>query len=330
MADEKLISPSEFSSCELRIKIDGNELNIPINFGMSDDEVRKLYPYMLKISRMEDNPLPALLAKKEAGEFDGDEAAYDETLRKTEELARYWYDKPTSSLLDIGIGIAIDLYMRNGLIDVGPFKVDPNITSMFESAPAIDNAKPAAADEIDAVERVYGLVPDSDGKLTINDELQMHTDIAGGIFSMYGDDGKYDFVSEQLSELEKKNGVDRFEELLSKETFDESRYASTYDPTAPLDMSEIGENGLLNIYGDSEPSSVFDRLDAEEDGDDAEEEPVTEPKKDEHKQSAVKSLDDAMAALLADEEPDEGEPWYDDIDEVGLEDNIDESDDEGV
>ena len=69
MADEKLISPSAFSSCELRVKVDGNELNIPINFGMSDDEVRKLYPYLMRVARVEDNPMTALLAKKEAGEF---------------------------------------------------------------------------------------------------------------------------------------------------------------------------------------------------------------------------------------------------------------------
>lgn len=334
MADEHIIGPSEFSSCELVVKIDGNTLNIPINFHMSDSEVRKLYPHLLEVARVEENPMTDFLARKAAGEFSNlSEDEYADVLSKTEKLARYWYDRPATSLLDVGIGIALDMAIRNKKIDVDTFlDKKAEIDTMYDPSVAETEASSVSESEADSIEKKYNIKSDKDGRLTLHDEIAPHDAIGGDVFDLYGDNGACDFVSEKLAELEKRHDINRLADIVEKDEFAEDTYASTYDPTKPLDMGQVKDNGLLDIYG-SDTHNVFDDLDNTSDvASDSSSDSDHDDSQEEHE--TVQSVEDAMADMLDDDqcdEPDES-PYYDgdDFEPADLCENIDNDEDEGV
>ena len=169
--EEKVMSPSAFSKFELHVESDGNVLDIPINFGMTDEEVRKIYPYLLSVSRMEDNPMINFARLQESGEIN---KYTPEQQQKYEiwasRMSKYWYGKPSASLLDVAIGLAIDMKFhgtRLGDIEDIP---DNEYEALMQN-PA--NADPAAISdaELSALEQKYGIHPDSDASITLVGEL---------------------------------------------------------------------------------------------------------------------------------------------------------------
>ena len=268
--EEKVMSPSAFSKFELHVESDGNVLDIPINFGMTDDEVRKIYPYLLSVSRMEDNPMINFARLQESGEIN---KYTPEQQQKYEiwasRMSKYWYGKPSASLLDVAIGLAIDMKFhgtRLGDIEDIP---DNEYEALMQN-PA--NADPAAISdaELSALERKYGIHPDSDASITLVGE-DKHNVIAGGLdVDMYGDEKVDDFLSAELDEISTKlDYKDKFAEIIEKdynENIAADRYKSEYSRGGLLSESDINkDSGLLTLYNDTD---IFARIDAPADDDD--------------------------------------------------------------
>ncbi len=126
----------EFAKCELVIKLTGNDtVSIPINFGsMPDEDIRKLYPHMLSISKPYDNPMVKLADIKESDEWKNYTDDERVSLEKWHhDMAKYWYGKPSTSLLDIAIGIAIDIKF-NGLKVIGISDGNNDIDNRYEGS----------------------------------------------------------------------------------------------------------------------------------------------------------------------------------------------------
>lgn len=261
--DDKLISPSAFSKCELHVEVDGNELHIPINFGMTDDEVRKLYPYLLSISRLENNPMISYSAIKESGKLED----YPEEVRERYEkwakrMSRYWYDKPSTTLLDVAIGLAIDMKM-NGVM-LGDI-IDPPETSYegFMENPMNPDPESITDEEVEAIEQKYGIGPNANAKVTLKGELNAHENVAGNVdVSMYGDNGEDDFISKQLDEMEA--------DVVTKDIFagiieddynaaDKERYEMTYKKGKTFDEGQINKDGILQMYANNDMFSKIER-----------------------------------------------------------------------
>lgn len=320
MANEQALSPYAFSKCELLVQMDGQELRIPINFGMSDVDVRKIYPYLLSMSRIEDNPMAAFQARKDAGEFkDMSPDAYEAALQNAEKMARYWYERPTSSIMDVAIGIGIDFALRKGQIEIDPLMQEPAVNTLSDYAVADQENKPLSPNETIAVERKYGMSPDAEGQLTLRGEVNPHKGVSGDGFKMYGDDTMFQFMSKELMSLELQHETaDRMAKILSEdyEKLDKTGYESIYDPTKPLDMTQVSGGILKDMYGDPNRESIFDKIEEEE----RESVSQTEPEPDELQ------AEDSVAAAMQDLGMDDDEDYsneeipHDDEDDPDLDD----------
>lgn len=302
--DEKLISPSAFSKCELLVEIDGNELHVPINFGMTDDEVRKIYPHLLSISRVEDNPMLSYDAMKESGKLD----EYPDELRERYEkwakrMSHYWYNKPSTSLLDVAIGLAIDMKF-NGVM-LGDI-IDPPETSYEGSMENPMNPDPELItdEEVEAIERKFGIGPNANAEVTLSSEIQPHDQIAGNVdVGMYGNDSEYDFVSKELDEMEADaTKQDKFAAIIEEDynATDKTKYEMTYRRGRKFDDSQINNEGILQMYGNND---MFTRIEHEMMNDEEED------------------TDEGYSDDEEDEDDDEdmiGEPYYEDDEEPNV------------
>jgi hypothetical protein len=286
----KVISARAFSKCELMIHIDGNKLNIPINFGMSDEEVRKIYPYLLSLSKMEDNPMAKLYKMVENGDFDdAPEEEYQACLEYTERLAKYWYNKPSTSILDVAIGMAIDMKLNGKIFtmktpvedimskqpaenadeeDVAENE-DGEVKSELEEdlpegiymeaieSPAAPEPEEISDEDMRAVEQKYNVPPDSDVQSTLGGRGRPHKGVAGDLdVDIYGADGVDDLLSRELDELESNiMKPDNFEAIIKKDysNIDKNRYEPEYKRGTKYKDSQINKDtGLLDFYGNDD------------------------------------------------------------------------------
>lgn len=234
------------SKCELVIYIDGNKLRLPINFGMSDDEMRAIYPYLLTLAKPEANPMIRYLESKKAGKFDNlSEAEKSDYINWTRRLARYWYDKPTTSLLDVAIGLAIDIKL-NGYI--------PSLSDECEPADEgeeILNRNCGDITEEEVTETIGKYDPEI---LDIEEEDREERAAAGSLnIDMYGSESYGDFISEELDKAETANrarmisdmvnsGASRLQERLKQDK------SVAHKPDITTDT-----NGLINMYNVEPP-----------------------------------------------------------------------------
>ena len=102
------------NQCSLVIRVDGEEIEIPVTFGMTADEIRMLYPFLLPM--LNDNilnPAVQFVKANEQGLLSDltDEEYRNELIRVTEQ-SKYWYEKPSAGLLDIAVRFAVDIKMK--------------------------------------------------------------------------------------------------------------------------------------------------------------------------------------------------------------------------
>lgn len=262
--DEKNISSRAFSKCELHIEIDGNELNIPLNFGMTDEEVRKLYPYLLSVSSTENNPMISYAALKESGKLE----EYPEDVRERYEqwakrMSKYWYDKPTTSLLDVGIGLALDMKYHGVMLgDV----IDPPETAYdgFMENPINPDPQLITEDEIIAIEEKYNIKPNSQAAMTLKGVNEKHSDIAGNVdVNLYNSTAEDDFISAELDALEADIvKEDPFAAIIENDynNANKARYEMTYEKGKKFSDNQFSKDGVLRMYGNND---MFDKIERE-------------------------------------------------------------------
>ena len=101
------------NQCTMTIRSDGSEIEIPINFGLTSDEIRGIYPYLLSIAnRKVENPAIMFTSMAKKGQFDDiSDEVYGKLLATVERQSRLWYNKPEASILDLAMRIAVDITM---------------------------------------------------------------------------------------------------------------------------------------------------------------------------------------------------------------------------
>lgn len=124
------------NQCSLVVRVDGNEMEVPVTFGMSAEEIRMVYPFLVSILNDKiENPIMQFNRSKERGEFaDLSEEEYNAQLHRVVAQSKYWYEKPETGLLDVAIRFALDIKLR-GIADLEsvftptgayrPFKLRP-------------------------------------------------------------------------------------------------------------------------------------------------------------------------------------------------------------
>lgn len=243
------------NQCALVLRMDGEEMYIPLDFGRSLDEVRAIYPYLLEMfqSRIA-NPAVKFQADVAAGKYEGmPKEEYYAKLELMKKASMLFYNRAEENLLTVAIRFAVDMKLRG---------VD-ELYWLFETVapPERINAKALRPDEAERVLDEHRMVHPVEREFDAGDEVDVAPGIGGGLgVDIYGEGTDKDPFSTVLDELEAAQplGADRFEEAISGDA-DPGKYKSGYEKGKALPEKDV-KGGLLHIY-DEGTSGVFDELD---------------------------------------------------------------------
>lgn len=309
------------NQCSLLIRVDGEELEVPVNFGLTADEIRAVYPYCAKLANTK-IPNPALKFAKDAqdGRYnDMPEEEYAEVLEKIRNQSDFWYQKPEASLLELAIRFALDIQ----------FKGIQSIQDAFATVTPFENIRvkeTVSKEEATKILKDAGMETDTDKEFDPGDERDVEMGTAGNMsVDIYGSGEDVDFLSKELDAIETAKAEDRFEKIIKDKQASDipDKYKSKYKAKG-FEEGQIGEDGLLDIYANTgSVDAIFG--DEPDDGSTAEEllggkkqdnaEPVsTETAGDE---DPVDDLEAALDELDEEEhiEDPEFEDVYDDIED---------------
>lgn len=257
------------NQCTLLIRVDGDELEIPVNFGLSAHEIKAIYPYLAKLANTKiTNPALKFADDSGAGRYtDLSEEEYAQLVEAYHRQAEYWYQKPEASLLDLAVRFALDIQ----------FKGIQEIQDAFSTVTPFEHIKTSnivSKEEAHAILKDAGMEADSNTEADV-DEKDVEMGVAGNVpVDIYGTGDAGDFLSKELDDMNASRAEDRFEKIVNGETEDKQpeipdRYKSNYKARG-FEEGQIGENGLLDLYATNGSSdAIFG--DAPDDGSTAEE-----------------------------------------------------------
>lgn len=292
------------NQCTLVIRVDGEEIEFPINFGLTADEIKELYPFIIEYTNRKIlNPAVQFTKdiKKDAYANLSDDEYYDE-LKKAEYLARYWYGKHEESLLAVALRYALDIHIH------GFSKLVAEDLSMANLADI--KASDITDEEVETISKQLGLTSEFDNDFDPGDEKDVPVGAGGNLsFSLYSeDDTEADYLSDDLDRIESKLDVkDKFKEVIDKDVdeIDADKYKTQYEAGKFKD-DEV-KDGLFTVYSD-EKSSVFDDDEDIDDDEDAEDiEPLEEDTDDESDIEDDEYVDEEDIESVEEDE-DEDEP----------------------
>lgn len=249
------------NQCSLIVRVDGKELEIPCNFGMTANEIRAIYPFLAQLANA---PVknPALQFHEDAAKgiySDMNDEEYADLVDDYRRQSAYWYNKPEASLLDIAIRMALDIQFK-GVQEIQHAFMDPVNYRKLRQEQVTD-------EEADKILKEAGMdseIPDVD----MSGELDVENGIAGSVaVDIYGTGDAGEFMSEQLDKMDAERHEDRFDKIINDDIPD--KYKSTYKPDG-FKEGQIGEDGLLDMYaGNESVDKIFG--DEPDDGSTAEE-----------------------------------------------------------
>lgn len=245
------------NQCSLVVRVDGDEIEIPVTFGMTNDEICSLYPFLLPILNQKiENPAIQFSRQEKSGMFaDLTKEEYSARLARIMKQSKFWYDKPDAGLLEIAVRFACDLKLK-GISE---------LSSLFGSDKSEAIAiKPVTQEEAVEIMRQLNLdvseEPDK-GKKSYEDyiddgDMVDHRDL----FTSRATD-----VDALIDNISEHNEVD-IAKVMSESVSDEdvSKYVSDYKGIEISD--ETVENGVLkssnqHVVSDNTLYDVNDDLD---------------------------------------------------------------------
>lgn len=241
------------NQCTLLIRIDDQALEIPVNFGLTAQEIRTIYPYLAKLANTK-IPNPALQFADESknGKYDDlNEAEYSQLVEKMHGQSEYWYQKPEASLLDLAIRLALDIQ----------FKGIPEIQDAFATVTPFERIKTettVSKEEAAKILKETGMESETDLEFDAGDENDVEKGIAGDVpVDIYGTGDAGEFLSKELDEMDSARMEDRFENIINGKADLPDRYKSNYKAGGFKD-GQIGEDGLLDLYAtDGSTDAIF-------------------------------------------------------------------------
>lgn len=247
------------NQCSIIIRVDGEEIEVPINFGMTADEIKALYPYLLPLlNNRVKNPAVVFCKEARAGKCDTiSDDEYYEALDAVKRQSRFWFDKIDASLLEIALRFAVDIKLK-GIKE---------LEDIFDTSISVEGieAEPISEDESQHIINKMNLETPTDYEFDPGDEQDVPLGVAGGLnVDLYNSGEDEDYLSQELDEMESKLDVqDKFEDIINSE-LDEDNYKSDYK-AGRFEEHRV-KDGLLDMYDESnESKSIFDKMD-EQDG----------------------------------------------------------------
>ena len=233
------------NQCSLLIRVDGNELEIPVNFGLTADEIRAIYPYCAKLANTK-IPNPTLKFVKDVRDGlynDMSNEEYAEVLKKIRSQSDFWYQKSEASLLELAIRFALDIQ----------FKDISAIQDVFSTVTPFENIKvkeTVSKEEAAKILKETGMETGTDKEFDPGDEHDVEMGSAGDMpVDIYDSGEDTDFLSKELDAIETAKVEDRFEKIIKDNQASDipDKYKSKYKAKG-FDEGQIGEDGLLDIY----------------------------------------------------------------------------------
>ena len=313
------------NQCSMIIRVDGEEVEVPINFGMTADEIRALYPYLLPlVNNRVQNPAVVFSEEARAGRYNGiSDDEYYELLDAAKRQSRFWFDKTDASLLEIALRFAVDIKLKG-------IKELEEIFDTSISAEGIE-AEPISEDESQHIINKMNLETPTDYEFDPGDEQDIPLGVAGGLnVDLYNSGEDEDYLSQELDAMESKLDVqDKFEDIINSE-LNEDDYKSDYK-AGKFEEHRV-KDGLLDMYDESnESKSIFDKMD-EQDGlndinTDAED--IPDDIEDDFDEDVIDDeIDDEVSEVSFDDDDMDDEDDEEFIDDLDYEDYDDEGDEE--
>jgi hypothetical protein len=233
------------NQCSLLIRVDGNELEIPVNFGLTADEIRAIYPYCAKLANTKiPNPTFKFVKDVRDGFYnDMSNEEYAEVLKKIRSQSDFWYHKSEASLLELAIRFALDIQ----------FKGISSIQDVFSTVTPFENIKvkeTVSEKEAAKILKETGMETETDEEFDSGDEHDVEMGSAGDMpVDIYDSGEDTDFLSKELDAIEAAKVEDRFEKIIKDNQASDipDKYKSKYKAKG-FDEGQIGEDGLLDIY----------------------------------------------------------------------------------
>lgn len=285
------------NQCSLIIRIDGEELEVPVNFGLTADEIRAIYPYCAKLANTKiPNPAMKFEADAKDGRFaEMSEEEYAAEVERISKQSEFWYQKPNASLLELAIRMALDIQ----------FKGIQSIQDAFATVTPFENIKvkeTVSTEEATKILKEAGMETDTDHEFDPGDEHDVEKGSAGNMsVDIYGSGKDFDFLSKELDAIDTAQAEDRFEKIIQDKKVADipDKYKSKYKAKG-FDEGQIGEDGLLDMYANSgSTDAIFG--DEPDDGSTAEE-LLGDKKQDDADTASVESDAVEDEEILADDD----------------------------
>ena len=285
------------NQCSLIIRIDGEELEVPVNFGLTADEIRAIYPYCAKLANTKiPNPAMKFEADSKDGRFaEMSEEEYAAEVERISKQSEFWYQKPNASLLELAIRMALDIQ----------FKGIQSIQDAFATVTPFENIKvkeTVSTEEATKILKEAGMETDTDHEFDPGDEHDVEKGSAGNMsVDIYGSGEDFDFLSKELDAIDTAQAEDHFEKIIQDKKVADipDKYKSKYKAKG-FEEGQIGEDGLLDMYANSgSTDAIFG--DEPDDGSTAEE-LLSDKKQDDADTASVESEAVEDEELLADDD----------------------------
>ena len=270
----KYMDEYSLNQCSLMVRVDGHSLEVPLNFGLTAEEIRRLYPYLVQFANEPmQNPAVSFGQDDTQGKYaDLSEQELEDVFEQVNKQARYWYGKSEASVLELAVRFALDIKLL-GIQELADIFMP---VSPLEKLQHQDVA-PVTDEEADQIVQDMGLETEVDHEHDPGDEQDVALGIAGDLsVGLYDPNFDTDYLSDELDQMESRLEVkDTFAEILKADAAQQERegHFATNDHElkvrTPLsDESATSTSGgvsgsdsgsLLNMYGD-DSSSIFDDI----------------------------------------------------------------------
>lgn len=263
------------NQCAMLIRIDGDELFVPLNFNMTADEIREIYPYLLQMfNNRISNPSLDFQAMVRNKEYKGmSDEEYDARLEASKEISRLWYGKSDASLLAIAIRLCVDLKFRGlselrYLFDTAtkkPMKpMKERLEVGVESLPSSKELK-LSSEEARQVLIDHGLLTPTDEKFDPGTEQDVPLGVAGdNAVNLYNSGAEAEYMGAELDAREQRLALeDRFRQVAA--SGGDAMPDGDPSPAVTRPSLDAKDSGPISLYsGGDDEGGVLDRLDRED------------------------------------------------------------------
>lgn len=259
------------NQCCMVIRIDGDELYLPLNFNMTADEIREIYPYLLQMcnNRIANPSLEFESMVRRQGYRDMTQDEYDARLKASQEASRLWYGKADASLLAIALRLCVDLKLR-GVEELRHLFDSTAAKPMKERLEVKVEDMPKGLGKLSSEEARQvlidnGLLTPTDEKFDPGTEQDVPLGVAGdNAVNLYNSGGEAEYMGAELDAREQRLALeDRFRQVAAHGG--DPVPEGDPPPATTRPSLDAKASGPISLYGGTgEEEGILDRLDRQD------------------------------------------------------------------